>query len=264
MAHGTQMSAAIGVGDKLATIDPDVVDTDGYPTGQAGVDSDGQMKKFQPFVLYAAPEENLPPEAYFLGPKAKADAYCFTMATDDPLLVLENSQDDNGSKRVTFSSNEVLVTVTRPNDSIAYAIGDVVSDSTSATTLNEIAGAGRYNAGAGFIIGIRITTSKKQITPQLRIHFYNANNPTVAADNAPMVRLDADESKYLGCVDLPAMTTGADTTNSTESTAENTWVEKFFKCAAGTTSIWFIIETLDAFTPATVQTFKCRFAFARL
>lgn len=140
---------------------------------------------------------------------------------------------------------------TRPSDTTAYAAGDAVGDSTSALTMQALANAARVSGGSGYITGIRINTDKKSITPRFRIHLYNTNGATLSNDNAAWQDRYADNSKYVGCWDLPAMRTGADSTNSTNSYSEDMSVRIPFTCAA--TSLYYVLETLDAFTPASAQ-----------
>lgn len=142
---------------------------------------------------------------------------------------------------------------TRPSDTTAYAANDVVSDSTSATTMQALANAARVSGGSGYITGIRVATDKKSITPRMRVHFFNTNGATLAADNAAWKDLYADSGKRTGYVDMPAMITGADATNSDNSRALDLTVRIPYTCAA--TSLYYVLETLDIFTPASGEKF---------
>lgn len=142
---------------------------------------------------------------------------------------------------------------TRPSDTTAYAANDVVSDSTSTTTLQALLLAGRVTGEGGYITGIRVATDKKSITPRIRVHLWNVAGATVAADNAQWKDLYADSSKRVGYIDLPAMITGADSTNSDNSRALDLALRVPYTCAA--TSLFYVLETLDAFTPASGQKF---------
>jgi len=142
---------------------------------------------------------------------------------------------------------------TRPADTTAYAANDVVSDSTSATTMEALAGAARVSGGSGYIVGIRIATDKKSIVPRIRLHLFNTNGATLAADNAAWKDLYADSAKRVGYWDLPAMITGADSTNSDNSRSIDLACRIPFTCAV--TSLYYVTETLDAFTPASGQKF---------
>jgi len=162
----------------------------------------------------------------------------------------ENHLGEVGGKLATVSGS-----FTRPADTTAYTAGDVVSNSTSSTTLLSISGCARVNAGSGYIVGARLITDKKSITPRVRVHVYNASNPTVAADNAAMDIRYADVSKRIGFFDLPAMSTGTDSTNSTSSQAQDKTLRFPFVCAASSTTLYFLLEALDAFTPASGEAF---------
>lgn len=137
---------------------------------------------------------------------------------------------------------------TRPNDTTPYGANDVVSDSTSATTMQALANAARVSGGSGYIVGIRVSTNKKSIVPRFRIHFFNTNGATLSVDNANHQEKYADLSKRVGFWDMPAMTTGADTTNSDMSRSVDFTMRIPYVCAA--TSLYYILETLDGYTPA--------------
>lgn len=149
----------------------------------------------------------------------------------------------------------VTGTFTRPADTTAYAANDVVSNSTSSSTLITLSSALRANAGTGYIVGCRVATNLKSITPRIRVHVFNASAPTVSADNAAYQAKYADISKRVGTFDLAAMATGADTTNSDMSAATDFTLRIPVKAAAADTALYVLLETLDAFTPANGQAF---------
>jgi hypothetical protein len=147
----------------------------------------------------------------------------------------------------------VSTEITRPADTTAYAANDVVSNNTTTTTLGTLTNCARVNAGSGYIVGARLATDKKSITPRFRVHLFNASNPTVAADNVAHKSVYADLSKRIGTFDLAAMAT--DTTNSDVSAATDWTLRIPFVCAAASRDIFFFLETLDAFTPASGEKF---------
>ncbi len=151
--------------------------------------------------------------------------------------------------KIVQVSTEITTTATQA----AYAINDAVLPNGGGVA--EIAGVARQNGGSGYIAGIRISTNKKSITPQFRLHLFNASNPTIANDNAAWKDLYADASKRVGYYDMPAMVTAADTTNSDMSRTLDFSVLIPFACAGGSSSLWFALETLTAFTPDNSQKF---------
>jgi len=150
----------------------------------------------------------------------------------------------------TLRATVEIITVT---PQAAYIAGDAVLKSGGG--LSELQGAARVTGGSGYIVTVRISTNKKSITPRLRVHFFNASNPTLSADNAPWQEKYADASKRVGFVDLPAMTTATDTTNSDMSRAQDYTIRMPFVCNGGSNSLFVGLETLDGFTPDNAQRF---------
>lgn len=150
----------------------------------------------------------------------------------------------------------VSVEFTRPNDTTPYSSNDVVSNDTSASTLMAFASLMRVNAGTGYIVGARLLTDKKSITPRFRVHIFNDSAPTRSADNAQHKAVYADHSKRVAVFDMPAMTTAADTTNSDFSGATDFTLRVPVIAAAGTTTLYALLEALDAFTPAALEKFR--------
>jgi hypothetical protein len=150
----------------------------------------------------------------------------------------------------------VAVEMTRPANTTAYTPGDVVSDSTGGTTLFDLANLVRTNGASAYITRVALYTDKKSIVPQFRVHLFNASNPTVSVDNAAMRLLYADTGKYLGSVDIPAMTTGTDTANSTMSYAANSAVRLPIIAGGATRSVYALLEVITVgFNPASGQKF---------
>lgn len=150
----------------------------------------------------------------------------------------------------------VSTEMTRVADVNAYAANDVVSNNVTTTTIQQIAGCARVNGGSGYIVGIRLLTDKKSITPQIRVHLLNSlTSVVVAGDNVAYKAVYADILKRIGSYDLAAMSTAADATNSDYSGISDFTMRIPFNCAAGDTKIYFILETLSIFTPASAQKF---------
>jgi len=164
-----------------------------------------------------------------------------------PALVASEAHIGEVGGRTLLASVEI----TRGTSTTAYAANQTVLN--AAGTLSEITGVARINQGTGYITGIRVTTNAKSLTPRFRLHFFNASNPTFAADYASWKDLYADISKRIGYYDLPAMVTAADATNSDCSRTLDFTMRIPFDCAAATTSLFVGIETLDAFTPTNGQ-----------
>jgi hypothetical protein len=133
----------------------------------------------------------------------------------------------------------------------AYSIGDVVTGGSAITAPYELVGAFRVPGGSGYAVSAAVVTDKKSITPQFRVHFFNSASVTLSGDNLPYQELYVDASKRLRYIDLPAMITPADATNSTDSRSFDSAIRHPVIAAPGSTSLFVTLEALTAFTPAT-------------
>ena len=140
---------------------------------------------------------------------------------------------------------------TRPADTTAYAANDAIADSTSAPTLLSFANCANANGGQGYIVKTRLLTNQKTCTARFRLSFYHTA-PSPVNDNAPKPMLYANKDKLIGRIDLDPCTT--EDTTSDAAFALSTALMPYV-CAAADTTIYCILTTLDAFTPASAQQF---------
>lgn len=133
---------------------------------------------------------------------------------------------------------------TRPANTTAYTAGDVWSNGT--TVALDFPGMARVSGGSGYITGAKLTLDQTTQVPRFRVHIWNANDATYAADNAPRTQIYTELAKYIGWFDLPAMITPAGT--STISIAEDMTIRIPYVCVA--TTLWATLEVLDAYTPS--------------
>jgi hypothetical protein len=77
-----------------------------------------------------------------------------------------------------------------------------------------------------------------------RIHFFNANDATLSADNAAWQDKYADASKRAGYIDMLAMTTATDTTNSDMSRTYSADVNFDYLCTSTSTSMYWTLELI--------------------
>ena len=155
---------------------------------------------------------------------------------------------------VTLSGSNLLQTpsdtITRPNDTTAYAVNDVVS-----TTAGEILefSTGLSVGGSGIIMGSRMKVAVSAVPAGMsafRLHLYNAA-PTAIADNAAFNLPAADLGKYLGYITI---STPIDLGDNIVSQDDN--INFTFDLAASDTKLYGILQTGGAFTPSasTVKT----------
>lgn len=172
----------------------------------------------------------------------------------DPAL----TDGDAGSLRVNAKGEAIVAltgkassaTFTRPNDATPYTAGDVVS--TLAGAVMEFTNVLPNVGGVFIILGARLRIDANAIPAGMtgfRLHLYDAT-PTAIADNAAYNLPSADRTKYLGYVTLYTIRDVGDTV----------WIQDdnlnvSGKLAAASTTLYGILETIGAYTPA-AQTVK--------
>jgi len=153
---------------------------------------------------------------------------------------------------VSGQSTVVGVTFTRPADTTAYAALDNVANSTSAPTILTFTNIARINAGSGYIVKAKVITDQSTNTARFRLHLFHTA-PTAINDNAAYTTLWANNANKIGWIDFDAA--GTEGTGSTAAESLNTSVRLKYICAAASRTIYGVLETRDAFTPASAQNF---------
>lgn len=96
----------------------------------------------------------------------------------------------------------------------------------------------------------RISVNKNDITPQFELHFFNASDATVAADNATWTEIAAEYAKRAGYIIMNACAkaTGSGTIDMvrTQSDDYGLALSKEVVCAAGSTSAWLALKLLNS------------------
>lgn len=137
----------------------------------------------------------------------------------------------------------VSASATRPSDTTAYAALDVVGEN-PATAMSFV---NVLTAGEAYIItGAKLRIDINAVPAGMlgfRLHLYDAA-PTAIADNAAYNLPSGDRTKYMGYVDFP---TPDDLGDTLWSQSSNTLSGKL---AAGSTTLYGILQTIGAYTPA--------------
>ena len=120
----------------------------------------------------------------------------------------------------------------------AYSQYDVVGG------LTEIPNWAVANGRGATIKEIRISVNNNAIDPEFELHFFNASDATVGADNASWTELGAEYAKRAGYVKMPACAkaTGSGTIDMVRAQSDDYGqpLGKEVVCAAGTTSVWMV------------------------
>lgn len=140
----------------------------------------------------------------------------------------------------------------RPANVTPYAAGQLVANAVLPASVAPVALAvARFNGGSGLITAIRLAKS----TPGLdkaafRVHLYDAA-PTPAYGDGGLYQTDRATS-YLGHLDLTMDAAFTDGAAGLYAAADQ---PVLFVTAAGSSSIYALIEARDAYTPGSSETF---------
>ena len=154
--------------------------------------------------------------------------------------------------------------LTRNSDVTAYAANQVVGQVTTPANHSWTIDANAAT-GEAYIMDARVITNKAAIVPRLRLHLYSVA-PTAIADAAKCTVLWANRANYLGSISFLAMTSAADTSDTSVAEVERNPKHVVLSVAATSAHtqgagrkdvpIYGVLETLDAFTPASGQIFS--------
>lgn len=134
------------------------------------------------------------------------------------------------------------VSITRPNDTTAYAAGDVVGATAAAITFASIGPAEGHIVITDADLRIDVSTIPSGMTT-FRLHLYNATPTSALADNAAWDLPSTDRAAYLGYIDFDIPTDVGSTLYTQMSTL------KKLKMGA-TSSLFGYLVTTSAFTPS--------------
>ena len=154
---------------------------------------------------------------------------------------------DQSQMQVASPAAMVAVSITRPADTTAYTAGDVVGAASAINTFASFGAVGDNMLLTTAILRMDVATAPSGLGA-FRLHLYGAS-PTAIADNAVFNLVAGDRANYLGFIDLATPTDLGDTLYS-----QNVQINKHIKLAG--TSLFAVLQTVGAFTPASAQVFS--------
>lgn len=118
---------------------------------------------------------------------------------------------------VSGSTLCVSAEFTRPADTTAYAVDDVVSNSTTTTTPLTFTNAARVGNGTGYIVSARMAKSTNTTTnASFRLWLYRDNPTTPPGDNSPFALLWANRTVRMGFIDFTLSTAGTGSNSASD------------------------------------------------
>jgi hypothetical protein len=145
------------------------------------------------------------------------------------------------------------VSFTRPVDTTAYAIGDLVANSVTAGSVTPIAftTAARVSGGSGLIRSAKLKTSNTSLTAaSFRLHLYAADpSASTGITNGDNGAFLTKEAGWLGAIDITLNQAFSDAASGIGT--PNVGSEAIF-VATGQT-IWGLVEARGAYTPTSAE-----------
>ncbi len=161
----------------------------------------------------------------------------------------------DGSFIVGGSTRLVSASFTRPNDTTIYAVGDLVANSTTNTSVTPmIFSIAKANGGSGSIVRARIRkTSTVTSNASFRIHLYRVAPVTISnGDNG--VWLTSNANDYIGAILINvdrAFTDGA-AGNGVPIVGS---AINFDLSTTNSTNVFGLLEAVGTYTPTAQETF---------
>lgn len=137
------------------------------------------------------------------------------------------------------------ITITRPNDTTAYAAGDVIGAATGSTAAQQLDGIGRETEHDLFLTSARLLIRDSSVISgegAYRLHLYMSQPGSAYGDNAAWDLPSGDRSAYIGFIDFGTV---ADVGSS--AFVEVNGINKQIRTVSG--SIWGYLVTQGAYTP---------------
>lgn len=170
--------------------------------------------------------------------------------------------DANGFHRCVLPSGSVVggtlafvaASFTRPANVTAYSANQTVSNSTSTPAVMTFTNLARVIGGSGYIVKARIITDQSTNVARFRLHLFHTA-PTAINDGSAFTTLWANRATTVGVISFAAAGTegaGSDSAYALLTSGSGNLPIPYV-CDAADRNLYGILETLDAFTPASGQ-----------
>lgn len=176
------------------------------------------------------------------GQAAMASSRPVAIASDQSIIPV-------GSKSIVASA-----TFTRPANTTAYSIGDIVANSTTAGSVTPMSfTVARVNAGTGRIWRARMSTSKTVVGTEMWRLYLFTSSPTVAAGDNGAFSANIVAAGHIGCFDIIAERVGSDGSKGVSGPSNGSFVQ--FVAGAGVQVIYGLLEIRTTYTPTSGETY---------
>lgn len=159
-------------------------------------------------------------------------------------------------------SSPADATFTRPADTTAYSIGDLIANSTTAGSVTRMSFTGATLTGAGgegYIVSVAAQKSTSTAA-SVRAHFLKTDHAVTNGDNGALLFTSLDPDNYIGYVDLYFTGTAEDTIGTGGNEVAFSECRLPYTLSSGDT-IYAVLQARTAFTPANAGTYGLKPVF---
>lgn len=175
-----------------------------------------------------------------------------TLASDDPGVVAIAANKINlvSSAKSSF---------TRPSNTTAYAIGDLIANSTTAGSVTRMSWTGATktgSGGSGIISGV-VVSKTGSVGCTIRIHFLKTDHAVTNGDNGALVLTSLDIDNYIGYMDVSFNGNALTAIGSSAAEVVEFSDKRLDYTLSSGDTIYAVMQAVSAFTPANAGVFSC-------
>jgi hypothetical protein len=154
----------------------------------------------------------------------------------------------------------VDATFTRPSNTTAYAVGDLVANSTTAGSVTPLSFTGATlsgSGGSGFITG-GVLTKSGSVACSIRAHFLKTSHAVTNGDNGLLVFTSLDPENYIGYIDFDFEGSALTAIGTSSAEVANALTTPIPYVLASGDTLYVFFQAKTAFTPANAGVFVMR------
>ena len=180
-----------------------------------------------------------------------------------------------GVMRVTLATDDAAIatlkrnliapangTFTRPANTTAYSIGDLIANNVTAGSVTPFSFTGATKTGSGG--SGRITQARLyksgSVSCSIRAHFLKTSHAVTNGDNGALVFTSLDIDNYIGMLDFDFFGSALTAIGSGGGELASSVGPPLDYVLSSTDTIYVFLQAIDAFTPANAGTFDLRIA----
>lgn len=155
----------------------------------------------------------------------------------------------------------VTASFTRPADTTQYTALDVVSNSTTATSLLVFKNCVRADGGSGILYSaIMFASTDAATNPNFDLVLFDNQGLTLAADNAVGTITDAEASGVVAAITFDATNSANVATAGANLVVKATSIGQAFKCASNSRDLYGVVIDRGGYTPASAEIYSFKIA----